>query len=98
MASVVVVEEEQIQNDIENSDDDEIDETGKTDDQSAVKTKKKRKKKKKNKGRINHCKKNQYDFILAQIVTNDDNTEIDPVPNGTEAIAALSVQQDGIDI
>jgi hypothetical protein len=53
MASGAVVEEEQIQNDIENSDEDEIDENGKTDDQSAVKAKKKRKKKKKSKSRIN---------------------------------------------
>jgi hypothetical protein len=50
MASNTVVEEEQIQNGVENSDDEEIDENGKIDDQSAVKAKKKRKKKKKSKG------------------------------------------------
>jgi hypothetical protein len=51
MASTTAVEEEQIQNGIENSDDDdEVDEIGKTNDQSALKAKKKRKKKKKTKG------------------------------------------------
>ncbi len=50
MASNIVVEDEQIQNGLDNSDDDEIDENGKIDDQSAVKAKKKRKKKKKSKG------------------------------------------------
>ncbi len=33
--------------------------------------------------------------LLAQTTVADDQT--DPVPNGTEAIAALSIQQDGID-
>jgi hypothetical protein len=51
MASNTVVQEEQVQNGIEHSDDEEIDETGKTDDQSEVKAKKKRKKKKKTKGK-----------------------------------------------
>ncbi len=51
MASNTVAEEEQVQNGIEHSDDEEIDETGKTDDQSEVKAKKKRKKKKKTKGK-----------------------------------------------
>jgi hypothetical protein len=50
MASNIIVEDEQIQNGVDNSDDEEIDETGKTEDQSAAKTKKKRKKKKKSKG------------------------------------------------
>jgi hypothetical protein len=50
MASNIVVEDEQIQNGLDNSDDDEIDENGKIDDQSTVKAKKKRKKKKKSKG------------------------------------------------
>jgi hypothetical protein len=53
MPSDTVVEEKQIQDDIENSDEDEIDENGTADDQSAVKAKKKRKKKKKSKSRIN---------------------------------------------
>ncbi|CAF1058797.1 unnamed protein product [Rotaria sordida] len=79
MASNNLLEEEQIQNDIENSEDDEIDENGKVDDQSVTKTKKKRKKKKKSKG---------------QNITNDNNTEIDPVQNGTQAISTLSIQQD----
>ncbi len=34
--------------------------------------------------------------ILAQIVTNDENIENDIITNGTEAIADLSIQQDGI--
>ena len=51
MASSTVVEEEQIQNDIENSDD-ELDETGKNDDQSTAKAKKRRRKKKKGKGKL----------------------------------------------
>ncbi len=51
MASNIVVEDEQIQNGLDNSDDDEIDENGKLDDPSVVKAKKKRKKKKKNKGK-----------------------------------------------
>jgi hypothetical protein len=51
MASNTVVEDEQIQNGFDNSDDDEIDENGKLDDPSVVKAKKKRKKKKKNKGK-----------------------------------------------
>jgi len=76
------LKKKKIQNAIENSDDEEIDETGKTDDQSAVAPKKKRKKKKKNK---------------TQTVTNGDTTEIDPVAGETEAIAALSVQQDDDD-
>ena len=46
-----VVDEEQLQNGIENSDDEEIEENGKVDDSSATAAKKKRKKKKKNKGR-----------------------------------------------
>ncbi|CAF1568949.1 unnamed protein product [Rotaria sp. Silwood1] len=83
MASSNIVEEQQIQNDIENSEDDEVDETGKVDDQSVTKTKKKRKKKKKSKG---------------QNGTNDDNNaEIDPVQNGTQAISTLSIQQDDDD-
>lgn len=53
MTSNNLVEEEQIQNGgIENSDDDEVDETGKIDDPSGAKSKKKRKKKKKNKSKI----------------------------------------------
>ena len=52
MASNTVVEEEQLQNGIENSDEEEIDENGKIDDPAAVKAKKKRKKKKKSKGNI----------------------------------------------
>jgi len=63
MVSGTIIEEEQIQNDIENSDDDEIDENGKTDDQSAVKAKKKRKKKKKSKSRINLKKRKIQYFI-----------------------------------
>lgn len=54
MASTNDLEEEQKQNGIENSDDEEVDETGKIDDPSEVKTKKKRKKKKKSKGKINY--------------------------------------------
>jgi hypothetical protein len=93
------VVEEQIQNELENSDDDEVDETGKTDDQSDVKAKKKRKKKKKNKGIINHFERNinlSTSNLIAQTTTTDDNLQTDQVPNGAEAIATLSVQQDGI--
>ncbi|CAF1546754.1 unnamed protein product, partial [Adineta steineri] len=49
MPSTSALEEEQVQNGNEVSDDDEVDETGKIDDTSDGKAKKKRKKKKKNK-------------------------------------------------
>jgi hypothetical protein len=99
MTSTNLVEEEQIQNGIDNSDDDdEIGETGKTDDQSEVKAKKKRKKKKKTKGTMNGFEKNislLILYLLAETTTNGDHIQTDPIPNGTEAIANLSLQQDG---
>ncbi|CAF3709445.1 unnamed protein product [Adineta steineri] len=60
MPSTSALEEEQVQNGNEVSDDDEVDETGKIDDTSDAKAKKKRKKKKKNK---------------TQTTTNDDQTD-----------------------
>ena len=101
MPSNTVVEEGQIQNGVEHSDDDdEVGETGKTDDPSAALVKKKRKKKKKSKGTLHHFLKQQtfpLQNILAQTATNEENAEAEPVSNQTEAIAALSIQQDGID-
>lgn len=50
MASNGAIEDEHVANDVENSDDEEVDENGKIDDPNSTKAKKKRKKKKKNKG------------------------------------------------
>lgn len=53
MASNGAIEDEPVVNGVENSDEEEVDETGQTDDPNAAKAKKKRKKKKKNKGEEN---------------------------------------------
>ena len=100
MASNGAIEDEPVANGVENSDEEEVDETGKTDDQNdAAKAKKKRKKKKKNKGRERPFvfieKKSQFHSDLAQTVTTDGQAEVDAVPNGTEAIATLTLQPDG---
>ncbi len=64
-----------------------------------LKQKRNERRRRKAKVQITHFKtKSQSHFNLAQTTTTDDNTEIDGVPNGTEPIAALSIQQEGIHI
>ena len=101
MASNTAIEDEQIGNDVKNTDEEEVDETGKIDDKSAAKAKKKRKKKKKNKGGkiflfFRFVRKIESDYFLAATtVTPDGQPEVNGVSNGTEAIAALTIQPDG---
>jgi hypothetical protein len=64
-----------------------------------LKQKRNERRRRKAKVEVTHLKtKHQFHFNLAQTTATDDNTEIDGVSNGTEAIAALSIQQEGIHI